>query len=614
MRNADDIAQLWFERRRRSGRERERMRQVRDLVNGDIVVPLSEIDSEDRPAVINLAKQGVNQMAMRAASTKPFVRYIAADFGHREKARKRADMKRRVNHGWWGANRMQLQLRQRGRWMFAYASSPVLIRPCFDRRSRTYDMPMWQPRNPLDTYAAPQRSQIDYCVDDAIFAQTRSVGWLRSRYPAAALPFRDASLDDLVDVLEYVDHEQISLVACLGARRWYEVAETFGAGADPFGADRHTGEAVFLEQLPNRADYPLVVATGNISLDRRVGDYDSLVGMYQAQARLMALSLLARERGVFQEAYLVQHPNSPEAPEVVVKADPRTGKLGVVRGGTIVRTNIDPQFATDTGIDRLERAQRVEAGVPADWGGESASNIRTARRGADVIAATIDPRLHEIHDIFAASLEDENRVAIKVDRAWFGNDRKSFHVSWAGDYGKVTYTPNDVFADGDTHEVKYPLPGGDVHDINIATGQAIGAGVMSKRTAAELNPLIENPEAEHDAVIAERLEEALLNQILTLAQSPEGPYQPVDLARIAQIVASDKKELFEAVMQVQREAQERQAAVAETPADAMPGLSMPGQGAEAQGAFQTTPSQQGLTQLLRSLTLPQVALGTARGA
>jgi hypothetical protein len=613
MRSADEIAELFLERRRNAGTERERMRQIRDLYNGDIVVPLTELQREERSAVVNLAKQGINQMGMRAASTQPMVRTVVSDYGQASAARKRADLRRRINHGWWGASRLNLQMRQRGRFLFAYASAPTLIKPCFNPRSRAYNMPEWNLRSPLDAYCAPLTGMTDYLPGDAMFAQTRSVGWVRVHHPAHAAHFRECGPDDLVDVVEYVDHEQLSLVMLLSARRWHDARDALLGGGNPMGHD-YQGKAVMLLTSPNRAGCPLAVVSGNVSLDRRVGQYDGIVGMYQAQARLQALSLIARERGVFQETYLVQHPNSQEAPVIEVPADPRTGRMGVVRNGQIDRTTIDPQYATDPGIDRLERSQRVEAGVPADWGGESASNVRTGRRGADIMSAAIDPMLHEAHDIFAAALEDENRIAIKVDKAWWGDETKSFYVSWGGDDCKVVYSPNNAFAETDEHRVRYPLPGADVHEINIATGQAVGAGIMSKQTAAEMNPLIENAEKEHDLIVAEQLEQAQLTQILTLASTPEGPYQPADLARLAELVKSDRMELFEAVLTLQREAQERQAAVPETPADAMPGLSMPGQGAEQAGAFQTAPDQQGLNNLLSSLTMPQLALRTANRA
>ena len=105
-------------------------------------------------------------------------------------------------------------------------------------------------------------------------------------------------------------------------------------------------------------------------------------------------------------------------------------------------------------------------------------------------------------------------------------------------------------------------------------------GTMSKQSFMNIDPLVDDPEFEHDAVITEQLEQALLLSIQN--QATEGLIPPADLARIMDLVKHDKKELAEAVEQVQREAQERQAEMVppEAPA-AQPGLALPGMGAES---------------------------------
>ena len=103
---------------------------------------------------------------------------------------------------------------------------------------------------------------------------------------------------------------------------------------------------------------------------------------------------------------------------------------------------------------------------------------------------------------------------------------------------------------------------------------------MSKRSFMAIDPLVDDPEFEHDTVIAEQLEQALLSSVQQ--QAAEGIIPAADLARIMELVRNNKLELAEAVEKVQKEAQERQAEVvpADSPA-AQPGLSAPGMGIEA---------------------------------
>ena len=105
-------------------------------------------------------------------------------------------------------------------------------------------------------------------------------------------------------------------------------------------------------------------------------------------------------------------------------------------------------------------------------------------------------------------------------------------------------------------------------------------GTMSKQSFMAIDPLVDDPEFEHDTVIAEQLEAALLSSIQQ--QASQGAIPPADLARIMELVANDQMELAEAVEKVQKEAQERQAEqVAPDSPQAMPGLAQPGMGAES---------------------------------
>lgn len=601
MRTAGEIAALFYERRNYAGVERQRMRDVCALYEGAVAVDLSELSTEDRPAVINFARMGINQTAMRAAGVMPMVEHFAVDYGKRDAARKRADMRRKVTHGWWGESRQNLVLRQRARWLFAYASAPVLLWPDMKR-----GMPVWMPRSPLDTYAAPTWGVGDNVPADAIFAQVRTVAWVRANYPQHAIHFHRAGADDLVDVLEYVDAEQYHRVLCLGSRvrRGMELLSS----AREWVAEMSPG--VTLQQLPNRAGVPWAVVPKLIGLERSVGLYDGIAGMYQAQARLQALSLHARMKGVFQEEWLVAT-NDMVTPDVIRKADALTGEVGIVTGGRFERVTPDPQYATDTGIDRLERAQRVEAGIPGAWGGEGMSNVRSGRGVETILGAATDPLLQETHELFATSLAEENRIAIAMDKGYWGDESKTFFVAFNGDKCNVTYRPTELW-ETDRHTVRYPFPGGDVDSINIATGQAMGAGIMSRKTAATLNPLVENPEQEFDQIIAERLQDAFLTQVQTMAATPGSGWNPVDLARFAELVRSDQMEMFEAFAKVQAEAQERQAREAESMAQTMPGVAEPGTGVEQPGMFQTAPDQQGLSQLLFSLRAPQMRAAAER--
>jgi hypothetical protein len=366
-----------------------------------------------------------------------------------------------------------------------------------------------------------------------------------------------------------------------------------------------------LERVPNRAGVPLVVMPQRLTLNRPRGQFDGMLNMFYTRARLQALNEIAIERGIFPDEYLVARPG--EVPEIIQVADGRRGELGMVKGGTIERLEVNPGYKTDTALDRIERQERLEGAIPPEFGGESGSNIRTGRRGDSILSATIDFRVLEAQRLFEKSIAVEDKIAIAIDKAYFGSAPKSFIMPGRAKAGAVDYVPNKLW-EIDEHLVTYPAAGADINNLVIGIGQRVGIGTMSKESARESDPLIGDPELEHDRITSEAVESALLASIQQQAAMPDGPYQPRDLAALVKKVTVENKSLYQAIEEVDMEARERQAQ--EVPPEdpmAQPGLAPPGLGAEApmipeQGVPAPSDSVGNLSTLLSQLRRPaQVA-------
>jgi len=564
MKSVEEIVALYKERLDAQGPILNQMREVRQLANGDVIVPLNELDRNTRSSVANLLVQGLDQMSMRVSSTMPSPYFPALREGQDRSMRLARDRKRAML-AIWDDNRMNMKMRRRARHLLAYSNSPVFIKPNFDKR-----IPEWQLRNPLDTFPAPSVDIDNPVPDNCIFTYGRTYRWLTQNYGDAIngiLRVGNPSWDTMFKILEYVcDNEVVTVV--LGAEKTIDPM----TGAYSMGAP-----AVELERVINKTGMPLVVVPQRITLDKPHGQFDGLLGMYYTRARLQALTEIAIERGIFPDEYLVARQG--DNPEIIQIADGKTGQLGVVKGGDIQQLQTNPGYKTDVALDRLERQERLEGAIPAEFGGESGTNIRTGRRGDSVLAATVDFRVQEAQDIFASSMVQEDKIAIAIEKTYWGNSSKSFFIPGMGG-GVKDYTPNKMW-ETDFHYVSYSAAGSDVNNLIVGLGQRLGTGLMSKESAREADPLISDPELERDRIVAEGIEAALLSSIQAQAADPNGPYQPDDLAYVAEQVQSNKMSLPEAIMAAQKRAQERQAAMAPQGApETMPGLSAPGMGME----------------------------------
>jgi hypothetical protein len=561
----EEIVAIYGSRNQASDGAKSRMRNLRDYYNGDVIVPLPELNADEQSAVANLLAQGLDQTAMRIASTRPDI-YCPPTDNRRKRSRENAEILRKAIFGWWEHSRMDLQMSKRARQLIGYATTITQLR--FNPKT---GVPEWHLRDPLTAFPATLLGVDDMRPRDVVFAYERPLGYLRSMYPETARMFQGdsgAGEDQAIEMIEYVDGEEQVLIAMRGPVK-----------TGLFGTSPNSDEniVVELERVANPLEECPVVCAERISLDGSQGQFDGILGMYQMQARLMALEVIAVQKGVFPDTWLVGRPG--ETPQIVNPADGLTGEVGVIRGGELRDMQMQPGYMTNPAIDRLERAQRLTAGIPAEFGGESPTNIRTGRRGDAVLSAVVDFPVQEAQRILARSLQEENKLAVTMAKKYAGNKGKSFYVTTKNAKGRVDYTPNTNFESND-NVVLYSQAGADINNLVIGGGQRVGMGTMSKRSFMAMDPLVEDPEFEHDAVVSEQLEQALLVSIQQ--QASEGVIPPADLARIMELVANNDYELAEAVDKVQKEAQERQATEVEAMApEAQPGLGLPGMGAEA---------------------------------
>jgi hypothetical protein len=591
----EEIIYLYKQRLNFYGPLHQKMKMVQSIYNGTMEIPLPDMEDSSMPSVPNLLAAGVDQMAGRITSVVPSVNFASIKPGVRSSDRRAMTASRTVT-GWWQSDRVPMKMKQRGRHQIAYGMSPVVIR--WDNKKK---LPMWQIRHPLETYPSTDLLPGQLSPNDCIFAYRRSVGWLRSKgygdRLSALTGDREMPNDASILLIEYVDTLETHLIAA-----GYKTPDPYAMTEIDMVGTQMRG--VTLERYANMSgELSPVVIPMRITLDTAGGQFDNMIGMYYQQAKLMALEVIAVEKGIFPDTYLVSRPGEVgrflDGPH-----DGRTGMVNIIAGGDIREVQSQPGYLTNPTIDRLERNQRVTAGIPAEFGGESSSNIRTGRRGDAVLSAVIDYPVAEAQETFGYALQEENEVAIELAKMWAGDEKRTLYVGTGNAARPVTYVPNETFETSE-HVVSYPASGADLNSLIIGIGQRVGLGIMSKHTASTLDPYIDNPEVERDAIITEGLEQALMAGLQQQAAS--GSIPPLIVAKIMKLVKDDKMELAEAMNKVTEEAlkEQQDQEVEQTPdsitADATV-QAMAGPQSAQQGAIAgPNPDQQNLGSLLSTL-------------
>lgn len=583
---AEEIVAKLQQRRADRGPAIGRMVALREAYHGDVIVPLPEIEESELPSVANLLNQGLEQMALRVASVTPNI--VCPPRNPMLKTEQKQALKRRnAIFGWWEQSKMDMKLGQRARHLLGYSQSYQWVKWC-----PVDEIPKYRVCDPLSTFPSDAflEDHVNSAPADVITVYPRRIGDLARQYGVAALAMLGHNMkpDDIVEVAEYADQDECVLIA-IGTRTGRE--QPYNANIFDGGGSTGAMGIIELSRYPNRAELVPVGCAVRMGLDRPMSKFEGMLGMYQMQSRLMALEILAVEKGIFADMWAVARPG--ETVKIITPADGLRGVVGELQGGELREIQTNPGFMTNPTIDRLERNQRVTAGIPSDFGGESASNIRTGRRGDSVLSATVDFPIAEAQKMLARSLQYENKVAIALTKAYSPHKQKSFYVSWKGAAGWTDYVASEIFTT-DENIVSYSSPGADLNDLVVGGGQRLGMKTMSRSRFMELDPLVEDPEHERDMVMSEALEDAMLSGIQQQAASGQIP--PADVAAIIKYVSSDRMELADAIKKVQEDAQKRQATQAPPPGEGMaaapetmPGIAQPGMGAEQPPAAMSPP-------------------------
>lgn len=580
----ETVVAIYYQRRMKRQPMMDKRLKVLEQYNGLTRVSMPELDMQEEPAVANLLGIGLDQFSQRIAGVLPDINYPSLRPGYKEWDEK-ARVSRLANLGWWKMNRMQLLEYKRARYLLAFASAPVTIHPVSTSASDKRKIPFWRVRSPMNTFPAVGSDEMDCEPTDYIVSHEYPLSWLEQKFPAeTAVLYKGrqskVNRDMKFEVLEYNDADESVLVAC-GATR------DDRQSGDWQDHDAGSAASVLLMRTPNRTEMCNMVVPGRIVLDKPIGAFDTMLHLFTSQAKMAAYEELSIFRSIFGEQWVQSHPNAPTKPKIVKDADGKQGVIGVIENGVITSMNIQPGQQVPAAIDRLERAARLAGGIPAELGGEAASNIRTGRRGAQVMGAAVDNPLQEAQMILASAKDAENCRAVRTMKTNFGKMVSMYVIPRDGKIQQIpgnpaTYRPNDVFV-SDYSEAQYPFLGADASSIPIELGQRVGTGQISLQTARELDPKVADPVQEAGRVVSEGLEKALLGGIEQGLAG--GTLDPIVAAKIEVAMRAHPNAHFADVyVKVHADMQKEQAAAQQASPPVGPG-GPPGQTPPAPGSM-----------------------------
>lgn len=579
----------------------ERMIEVRDRYNGDVVIPVPEMDDDVPLSSLAplLMAEGVEFPATYAAQRSPNIVVPALDPSKTDGSRSVdwASRRRKALYHVWDKSWWELLIGRFYRHLAGYALSAVVV-----RLDQDHKLPRIEVRDPLAAYPEPKAPEDLTMPANCGFIQGHSIDWLHANFPqtrdslprGAGFAAAQSSEGELWDVVEWIDADEI-VIGVLGPRD---------------GQSSWTSEpirwAMELGRYPNIFGRCTAIIPKRVTMDRIISQLSNVIGHSDLLAKLMYMDIRATERSIFPDRYVIA--KTGQNPRLVSGEwlDGATGEINLITDADqigVLPSTPDPNNKLT--MDRVERNYRISTGLVPQAGGETYGALRTGRGIDSLMGAALDPKTAELHHIAERYFTEANElVLLGFRKRW---PERSYMVSSPLDPGAVKFVPKThIETDYDgalwlENRVHYPLPGMDDINATQVVGQMEGAELISKMGARRLHPYVRDPEGEERQITVEQLESF---QMQSLAARAQAGMPPIDYSRIIELVM-DGKRLHEAVQIADREAQERQAAEPPPPGpgqvvapETQPGLAQPGEGAE--------------TQLPPSIPAPGQSLGNLR--
>jgi len=566
---------------RRSDRQPvlDNMQDVAARYRGDYVIPFpgSDENAQLPPMAPAIIADIIDHTAMSAASVTPQIMCPAIDASKEQGKRSReyARIRGRALHAIWGLSGMDLLLRKAYRQLVGYGTFAMMVCPDFKD-----GYPRIELRDPLSAFPEPRAHSDLRPPSNCAFVNSKSADWILARFPQIRRDrMGQATGEALWDIVEWIDEDEI-VFGLLGPRE----------AQNRYSSDTYVFPNQELARYHNPTGMAGVICPSRVSLEDIAGQVKNIIGQVDLLNRLMALDVVASEKLIFPDRYIIGNTVKPKVnngagwrqgwdpePNIIMDAT----SVGVMPG------SVDPQGRQL--VDRVERNTRISGGGLPQFGGETFNSLRTGRGMDSMSQMALEPRIQELHEIMQFHLAYLNEATIACTNGHWPSKKFSLYSGVPGDLEVIEFTPSVHFETG-YNTVAYPVPGANKQVTTAELSQQLGAGAISMRDYRLRHPDIRDPETVEAQVNLEAMEEAV-RQLLQQGIA-QGTLAIEDVINAADEIKQGR-DLFETFRAVQQAAQERQATLAEEATEqqaaapeTLDGINPPGAGgAQPPGGF-----------------------------
>jgi hypothetical protein len=536
MPSAKDIADRAGELKKRHDTAFTSRQRVRAILNGGVGAIQALLGSNVTDADLpwpNLMLSGLTRLAQKIGDV-PTVTCLPPTTTDSERARKRSEKRERIVRAYDTYDRMELQLPQVGRWLPGYGFAVWTLEQGLTPDGDPY--PRANLRDPFDAY--PGDWGADQQPRELAIYRRISPNRLKSIYPHKA-----AAIDKMTAPANSFDwaggglllrggnwegnHQTSTGVSIV---EFYDTEGTWVVTADG---------AILLDYIPNPlGSTPAFVVAKRFSFDQLNGQYDHVIGLTAAMAKINILAIIAMEDAVFAPVNI-----AGEAP----KPRYRQGRFAVnvvPPGTTISRDMANLPYQVFEEGNRVERQLRLVAGYPVSDDAQSPMSFATGR-GLEELNTSITNEIYEYHKVLKHAMQDLDCKRLEWDQALYGSRRKALTGERKGARYSENYIPStDIGGDYKTQRRYGVFAGFDKTESIIVGLQLLDARLLDPLSVQESIDGL----AELDlAVINERIKDNDATQILyqLLAQAAQNQDPRAIMAFVEMLPEGETKTIMQ---------------------------------------------------------------------
>ncbi len=276
----------------------------------------------------------------------------------------------------------------------------------------------------------------------------------------------------------------------------------------------HMSSGTVFDFIPNPLKSgPAFVVAKKFSFDQLQGQYDQIIGLMAAMAKINVMSIIAMEDAVFTETNISGELESGQY---------RKGRFAVnyLAPGTQVSkpaSNVPYQIFQQ--IDRVERQLRIGGAYPVTDDSQSPLSFATGR-GLEELGASMSLMIREYHTIMSDAIEQTDAKRLEWDNIMYGGKPKQLSGYSNNKFFSEKYDPEkDIGFNYKTRRVYGAMAGYD-EPQKIVTGlQLLQAGIIDTQTLQENMDGLDNIVRVNERITREKADKVLFDTLLSQSQA-----------------------------------------------------------------------------------------------